>query len=84
VKPAYNGTATDGKIFLCWQVPFHTVLELWILGSRPLNTGFRYAQAPFKTGFIVNYSKKKGTYRKKIPIHHTECVSYTFCVFFTK
>jgi hypothetical protein len=59
VKPAYKGTATDRNFFPCWQVPFHTVLELWILGSLPLRTGFRYAQVPFKTGFIANYSKKK-------------------------
>jgi hypothetical protein len=63
VKPAYDGT-TEGNFFPCCQVPFHKVFELWILGILPLKTGFRYAQAPFKTGFTVNDSKK-AAYRTK-------------------
>jgi hypothetical protein len=80
LKPAYNGTATDRIFFPCWLVPFHTVLELWILGSVPLKTGFRYSQALFKIGFTVNYSKKRSL-SYEIPIHDTEYVSYIFLAF---
>ena len=56
VIPAYSGTAMELFFPLCKQVQFNTGnFNLYPRGRRrlQLKTGLRYAQVPFKTGFLV-------------------------------